>query len=100
MNKCTLKDNVKLWYMDAFPTDELGQEIKEDLTFEEVINSINAKEDVYEVIDVSDSIVRERIFGELVDILQNDGYEIEYDNVYYAWLGKSPVGVAKWGDKI
>lgn len=78
------KGNVREWYMKEYPTDELGPEIKEDATFEDVFEALDRHEDFYDFIGVGDSIVRERIFEELADIMGTD-----YDYVYYQWLGES-----------
>lgn len=87
----TLKDKIKDWYMEAFETDELGEEIDDDLTFEELIKKMDAKCDVYDILGVGDSIIRERVFSGLVEAMQKDGYEVEYDDVYYAWLHSKPI---------
>ena len=78
------KINVRDWYMKEYPTDELGAEIKENLTFEDVFDALDRHQDFYDLIDVGDSIVRERIFKELADIMGTD-----YDYVYNQWLGES-----------
>ena len=71
---------IRDWYTAKFPTDELGPEIK-DITFAGLVESMNRGEDVYEILGVEDSIVRERIFDKAAKILQ-----VDYDVIYYKWL--------------
>lgn len=78
-----LTDNVKKWYCSTYPKDELGSDIREKLSFlklYELLASGNG-DYVYDLIGVSDSIVRERIFERLSKILN-----IEYDYIYQLWL--------------
>ena len=81
-----MKELVKKFYVKAFPTDDLGVEIKDSVTFEDVYNTLKNGdgEYVYDVIGVQDSLVRERIFGELSDRLG-----VDYDTVYDLWIGNT-----------
>ena len=72
-------NNIKKWYTTEFPTDELGLEINPNATFLGLIGNI---EDVYEYIGIGDSIVRERLFERIAEIM-----ECTYDEVYNLWLG-------------
>jgi hypothetical protein len=74
-------NNIREYYLEAFPTDDLGNEINTDATFEGLHNVLNNYEDVYEYIGVGDSIVRERVFEKLADIL-----DCSYDEVYSKWI--------------
>lgn len=78
--------------MESFLTDELGEEITEELTFEELVRLMDRKHDVYEVIGVGDSLVRERIFSGLETAMQNAGYNTTYDDIYNAWLNRKTIG--------
>ena len=75
------KDNIKQWYKTTFPTDELGDEIAPNLTFEDLFRAMDNYKSVYETIAVHDSIVRERIFVRLAMIM-----EVDYNYVYDQWL--------------
>lgn len=75
------KDKIKPWYRAAYPTDELGEELDPDVTFKDVYDGLKDGEDVYEVLGVGDSIVRERIFEEMTSI-----FGLDYDDIYYTWL--------------
>ena len=71
--------NIKNWYIEKFPTDELGEEINDYLDFKNLFKEIMDERgfDLYELIGVGDSVVRERVIDELVAIL---------NDIYNAWL--------------
>ena len=74
--------SIKEWYMDKYPQDELGVELNENTTFVGLLNALhNNTKDVYDYIGVGDSIIRERVFERLAEIL-----ETPYDYVYKLWL--------------
>ena len=79
----SMGDNVRDWYMATFPTDDLGGDIYPHITFSNVaLQLINHPgEDIYDYIGVGDSLVRERIFEQMSEILGCD-----YDVIYKAWL--------------
>lgn len=72
---------IREFYLEAFPTDELGIEINENITFAGLLNQLIVRGDVYEYIGVGDSIVRERCFEKLAKEM-----EVSYDYVYDLWL--------------
>ena len=78
---------LRTWYVDAFPNDELGYEINEEATFDDLLKAINDGADVYEVIGVKDSVVRERLFDKLSDITG-----ISYDDLYEKWYNSANKG--------
>ena len=73
--------NIKQFYLKNYPTDELGIELKDDTNFTGLLNELITNNDVYEYIGVGDSIIRERLFMELSEILK-----CSYDYVYNLWL--------------
>lgn len=73
--------NVKNWYVETYPTDELGLELNERLTFYDVFIVLDARKDIYKYLGVDDSIVRERVFGKLSEMMN-----VDYDYIYYQWL--------------
>lgn len=82
MEENRLKLNVKEWYRGEYPTDDLVEEIKDTVTFEDVFEALDNYEDIYEVIGNGiDSIVRERIFNKLATLM-----EVDYDYIYDQWL--------------
>ena len=76
-----VEQKVQDWYIKAFPDDELGEEINPDISFKDVLDGMNKGEDVYDILAVGDSLVRERVFDQLSDI-----YNIDYDVIYNKWL--------------
>lgn len=91
----SLKDNVKETYHKLHETDELWEEINDEITFEELLDRMQKGDDFYELIGEGDSIIRERIFNILLNILQNMDYDIEYDDIYYLWLNGTPLKLNK-----
>lgn len=75
----TLDSKVKDFYIKRYPTDELGQEIPENLTFNDIYNNIA---NVYDLLaPADDSVVRERVFEKLAEIVN-----VDYDDIYNKWL--------------
>jgi hypothetical protein len=72
---------IKNYYTQTFFTDELGNEINSKATFEGLFYELDNYQDVYEYIGVYDSIVRERIFQKLADIMG-----VNYEYIYLQWL--------------
>jgi hypothetical protein len=73
--------NIREYYVEAFPTDELGDEINPSATFEVLVDVLNNYGDVYQYIGVRDSIIRERYFEKLSELTNT-----EYDVIYDLWL--------------
>lgn len=73
--------NLRQFYCETYPTDELGPEINETAHFAGLLNELYLGNDVYKYIGVDDSIVRERCFAELAASL-----EVDYSYVYNLWL--------------
>jgi hypothetical protein len=72
---------IKEYYVENFPTDDLGLELNETPTFPGLLNKLIVGEDVYRYIGVTDSVIRERLFEKLADTLN-----VSYDYVYNLWL--------------
>ena len=73
--------NIKQFYLETYPTDELGAEINEKATFIGLYHDLLIGGDPYEYIGVGDSIVRERLFEKLANII-----DTSYNYVYNLWL--------------
>jgi hypothetical protein len=71
---------IKEFYLENYPSDELGNEIKKNTTFIGLLNTLHTKCDVYQYIGVYDSIVRERLFEELAKQLR-----VSYTTIYNLW---------------
>ena len=72
---------IKEYYVENFPTDNLGLELNETPTFPGLLNKLIVGEDVYRYIGVTDSVIRERLFEKLAETLN-----VSYDYVYNLWL--------------
>jgi hypothetical protein len=72
---------IREFYLETYPTDELGLELNETPTFAGLLNQLITDADVYRYIGVSDSLVRERLFEKLAEEL-----EVSYEYVYDLWL--------------
>lgn len=79
--KLAKRTNVKKWYTKTYPTDDLGQEIRESINFWSLWSLMSQGYDVYSILGVGDSVVRERVFEKLSEILK-----IDYDVIYQKWL--------------
>lgn len=77
----TENTKIKKWYMENYPTDELGIELDSNITFNDLFIVLDTYKDVYKALNVYDSIVRERVFNELAKIMN-----VDYDYVYEQWL--------------
>ena len=76
-----LNSSVKEWYLNSFEVDNLGNEISEGITFGDVMRCLEEHNDFYDCIGVGDSVIRERVFEKLAEILN-----VEPLTVYYQWL--------------
>jgi len=72
---------IKEFYLNNYPTDELGVELDNKATFAGLVTQLFGGMDVYDYIGVGDSLVRERLFSELAKQLNKP-----YDFVYELWL--------------
>jgi hypothetical protein len=73
--------NIKEWYLNTYPTDDLGCEINNDATFNDLLTCLSDCKDIYELLGVSDSLVRERAFCKLSDLMS-----VDYSYIYKQWL--------------
>ena len=72
---------IREFYLEAYPTDDLGLELNETPTFAGLLNQLIIDGDIYQYIGVSDSVIRERLFEKLADEL-----EVSVDYVYNLWI--------------
>ena len=72
---------VKKWYLKTYPTDDLGEEINPDIDFWLLWKYMSQGYNFYNVLGVGDSVIRERVFEKLSEILG-----IDYDVIYQKWL--------------
>ena len=74
-----MEENIRLWYRKNFPTDDLGEELA-DASFKDLLAAV-AGNKVYETMGVGDSLVRERLFDKLSQLLGKP-----YSFIYDMWL--------------
>ena len=72
---------IKQFYLENYPTDDMGNDIKDDVTFVGLVTQLFGEGDVYDYLGVYDSLIRERLFSELAKQLKTS-----YDYVYNLWL--------------
>ena len=72
---------IKDWYTKIYPKDDLGEELNDAKTFEDLWNGINNNKNIYHILGVGDSIIRERLFEHLAEIKG-----VEYKVIYNKWL--------------
>ena len=76
----TLKTNIRDAYQKMYLDDELGLNLN-DVTFEDLFDTLDNYGSVYKLIGVYDSLVRERLFNMLSEIMI-----VSYDYIYEQWL--------------
>lgn len=75
-------ENIRKWYMEEYPDDELGTELNKNVTFEMVYEFMKKGIDFYDLMgSACDSTIRERIFNQL-----SIAYDTSYENIYDLWL--------------
>ena len=72
---------IREFYLENYPTDELGLELNETPTFSGLLNQLITSGDIYQYIGVADSVIRERLFERLAEELN-----VKYEYVYNLWL--------------
>ena len=72
---------IKQFYLETYPTDDMGKDINDDTTFLGLVTQISLGRDLYDYLGVYDSLIRERLFSELAKQLKTT-----YDEIYNLWL--------------
>ena len=87
--------NVRDWYNEAYPTDDWAvKNMNHGITFQDVYVCLLLKGDFYAFIGADDSIVRERVFQELADLMKTD-----YSTIYDQWLSaENPLDLKLYSD--
>jgi len=73
--------NIREFYVKNYPTDDMGNDINPNATFDGLWNVLKTYGDVYAYLYVYDSIIRERLFEKL-----SIDKDIDYDVIYNQWL--------------
>jgi hypothetical protein len=71
--------NIKKWYLETFPDDEMGENINDDADFTEM--DYYEVRHIYDYLGDIDTVIRERVFQKLASLLN-----MEYKEVYDIWL--------------
>lgn len=77
----SLNDNVKEWYLNQYPYDVCGEKINDKIVFDDIYQTLDCEGDIYATIEIHDSIIRERLFEHLSDIIG-----VDYEVIYEQWL--------------
>jgi hypothetical protein len=72
---------IKDWYMGAYKNDDLGDRLNG--TFKGALQTLLRGDDIYDYIGVGDSLIRERLFSKLAEML-----DVDYDEIYNVWLNE------------
>ena len=72
---------IKQFYLETYPTDDMGKDINDDTTFLGLVTQISLGRDLYDYLGVYDSLIRERLFSELAKQLKTS-----YEIIYNLWL--------------
>ena len=78
--KYELGISIRDYYTETFPDDDLGPELL-NISFNDLLVELVRRRDIYDVIHVGDSLVRERLFDKLANILQ-----VPYIFIYDIWM--------------
>lgn len=81
-------ENIHDWYVANYPDDPMGRRLDTTTTFDQLMTYIITDEnsysdELYIILGVEDSVIRERVFQEL-----SDRYGISYAIIYNEWLNK------------
>jgi hypothetical protein len=71
--------NIKKWYLETFPDDDMGENINDDADFTEM--DYYEVRHIYDYLGDIDTVIRERVFEKLASLLN-----MEYKEVYDIWL--------------
>lgn len=77
-----MKTSVKKWYLNEYSEDDLGEEINGDINFLDMFTALNSKINIYNFINVHDTLIRERIFEKMSELSG-----IPCEEIYNKWLG-------------
>ena len=78
----SLDMNIGKWYGEKFPTDDSAKSINPNATFQMLYDALTT-DNVYCVIGVADSVVRERCFEKLAEIMK-----VDYSVIHNKWVNQ------------
>lgn len=71
---------LKNFYIKNYPSDDLGGEINSKATFIGLLDRLHRRKNIYNYLGVRESIIRERLFQKLSDLVEED-----YSHIYNLW---------------
>jgi len=71
-DKIMIKTRIKNWYKIRYSDDELGNSINKEVTFEHLFYALDCHADIYKFLGVGDSLIRERVFNKLAQLMGCD----------------------------
>lgn len=80
MYKEATSTTIKDWYLKTYPADKLVEELNGRATFYDLFEALDYHQDIYNLFGIGDSIIRERIFEKLSEIM-----ECSYEEIYNQW---------------
>ena len=73
--------DIKDLYTETYPEDTCGEDLMNSINFQELWESLKVRGDIYEFLGAHDSIIRERCFQKLSELIN-----VSYDRIYDLWL--------------
>lgn len=81
-----LNVSVVDWILENHPEEApFLENADRSRTFEDLWACLDRHDDVYDFLGIGDSVDRELAFQGLVEALNLDGWQVEYDDVYFTW---------------
>lgn len=78
-----MNELIKEFYAKNYPADGMVNDMNDNISFQEILNELIKGNgyNIYEIIGVSDSLIRERVFLGLSEVMN-----LEYEYIYELWL--------------
>ena len=78
-----MNKSLRNWYIENYREDKLGQDIRPGVTFKSLLKALRLGYGsmIYDLIGVGDSIIRERLFQHLADLLH-----VRHEYIWDLWL--------------
>ena len=73
--------NLKKWYKERYPSDTMAEQLNAEVSMLDVLDGMIAGRDIYDIIEAIDSLIRERIFQKLSEVMG-----VSYIIIYSLWL--------------
>lgn len=64
---------VKEWYLSTYPEDTCGEDLLEEITFQDVLNGLKHNIDIYKILfrrtELGDSVIRDLVLDKLIELV-------------------------------